>query len=320
MNESILSFVANLCDMDKTKVNASSLTGGRQHGTWCLQSDKIDLVVKVLNPYSYLGREEDIRFIHCEAFCSCCADVYDFPVPALCFDEQILFKVGEESIIIYPFIQGDIASLPNAAQAKVIGELLANLHGLKIEDKYFTGDSFKQLSIESWDTLSLGLVESNKLRHLQDLAALSFKAHASLTSELILSHRDINTENVIWQEALKPKLIDWESAGLIHPLVELLGLAFNFSGIALGQFHEALFAEVINSYHASCHMPLKLTEAIYLDAYLSWFVWLDYCFKCEDMSEALQLEQINITLDAIDIMSQHKATVYHIFKSYSDSE
>ena len=91
-----------------------------------------------------------------------------------------------------------------------------------------------------------------------------------LNSELIVSHRDPHYGNVIWDGNGKAHLIDWESAGVINPYMEVIGYSLEWSGILLGHPKMAIFNGIIGEYveitHRKCNYPVQ-----------AFYGWLGHC-------------------------------------------
>lgn len=90
---------------------------------------------------------------------------------------------------------------------------------------------------------------------------------------LIMSHRDLNPKNVIWDSHQKPHIIDWEWTGWVDPDFEAIHTALMWAGLMAAEFHEAPYRAFLAGYAASGEhitqaLPLLL-EAIY-DLWADW--------------------------------------------------
>jgi thiamine kinase-like enzyme len=92
----------------------------------------------------------------------------------------------------------------------------------------------------------------------------------------VLSHRDLDQKNVLWPDAETPLLIDWESAGMINPTVELADVALNWSGVTVGEPDPAAFAAVVAAYrdHGG-RLTDEPRDALYA-VLVNWLAWLRY--------------------------------------------
>ena len=118
-----------------------------------------------------------------------------------------------------------------------------------------------------------------------------------LKKRSIISHRDLDQKNVLWDKDKNPFIIDWESAGKINPTHDLLQFALNWSGIT-HKFDEALFFHVIESYINEGGHILKEELDPAFDAIYSMLDWLFY--NCErsyrnenDKEKALGVAQVH---------------------------
>lgn len=70
----------------------------------------------------------------------------------------------------------------------------------------------------------------------------------SLAKRFVISHRDLDSKNVIWTTDKTPYLIDWESAGYVNPTVELIEGALNWSRNQDGTSDKERFQTLIQAY------------------------------------------------------------------------
>lgn len=118
--------------------------------------------------------------------------------------------------IVYPWVEGGSVFPPEitAEHCRVMGHVLGSIHqadvrmpGVEVEttvrvpfDWSMAGDD----RLPRWDAAALDGVR--KLRSVQ-----------------VVSHRDLDPKNVMWQ-GMRPCVIDWEAAGYVNPWQELVEL------------------------------------------------------------------------------------------------
>lgn len=166
-----------------------------------------------------------------------------------------------------PYIRGHAYTVVTTGQAYQLGCLLAQLHALdlpKNQERMFPEIVFEIVS-DGWDSALQSVMADCCTHYLYDF------------EHWITSHRDLHLGNVIWSSALRPQLIDWDSLGLIHPFIELIGLAVNCAGLANNQFTLELFTAVVLGYlqQAGCLLPADQT--LWQLCYYTWFLWFSYC-------------------------------------------
>ncbi|MED1862370.1 phosphotransferase [Fictibacillus nanhaiensis] len=134
------------------------------------------------------------------------------------------------------------------------------------------------------------------LDSLYDWNSSAIEASESLSSNIIISHRDLDSKNVMWQ-LHNPVLIDWESAGFINPMQDLIETAIYWSKNEKGEINKQKFFSFISGYKkrsGELHSDWKM---VLENGYLGKLGWLEYSLKrslwieCTDKEE----QQLGIT-------------------------
>ncbi|MFC6230691.1 phosphotransferase [Paenibacillus allorhizosphaerae] len=74
------------------------------------------------------------------------------------------------------------------------------------------------------------------------------EASERLLTRQVISHRDMDCKNVLWDRRHRPFIIDWEAAGCTNPLQELVNVALAWSGADTEALDQERFEAVIESY------------------------------------------------------------------------
>jgi thiamine kinase-like enzyme len=206
-------------------------------------------------------------------------------VPALTIGEKALQEYNGNYYLIYDWFNGKALEDEEVEDYHIekMAMALANLHNInygELMKEYSQKDSCNSFDIDYY----ISNIENDKVRQLlinkkEELSLLyktSEKYYDFATSNLIISHRDLDLKNVLWDEENNPVLIDWESAGLTNPLVELIDTAWNWSG---GQNHFKLdrFKLFIDTYRDGNSLH-GIKEAYYVN-FKNKFGWLEYNLK-----------------------------------------
>ena len=51
-----------------------------------------------------------------------------------------------------------------------------------------------------------------------------------IKNNLVISHRDLDLPNILWDKDDEPVIIDWETSGLVNPTLEVIDTAWNWAG------------------------------------------------------------------------------------------
>ncbi|KTD16939.1 phosphotransferase [Legionella jordanis] len=153
----------------------------------------------------------------------------DIPaVKALSFNNEYVINVDKDHYIIYPYIDGHLLdeSKLTLEHARSIGELYSLIHSANIHHAETDEAQYDYLDDAHW----VKLIERSKHSDLMALLPVIldwnqtyFQAIPILKQESVITHRDMHIQNVLWDSHSKPHIIDWESAGLMNPMLEIIG-------------------------------------------------------------------------------------------------
>jgi len=212
------------------------LNGGSVHPMWSVKSKNGVYAIKEINrhmderssfPKSYESAEE-IAFKFYKAGIPA--------VPSYQYKNQYVQEVDEKYFLIYPFIDGRLVAPERATigQVSVIGDLLAKMHNLEwvtVGDHSVYYDLYDD---SHWQGLLGKLSDSVVDKLMPNICYWNrqFKdAIPGLNERLVVSHGDLHSLNIMWANERSPYIIDWERAGLMNPLLELVSYAMEWSGV-----------------------------------------------------------------------------------------
>lgn len=311
INEIITELCASY-HLGMTQSDLIPVTGGLLHRIWRLTTERGVFAVKELQPRFTATEKDRKHIIMCEEIA---LQMRQHGVPAifaLQSQQGFVTKIDDKYFMVFNWQTG-ITLEPVAIKlqhAHAIGVVLANIHqaavqlaGLKLTRRIAFSAAHWRTLIQQAEQQGLSwcseikqaipvLVEWNKLaRH----AAIKLNKH------LIVSHRDLDAKNVIWQNDLNCCIIDWEYAGLINPGVDLLGVALNWSGQIEGNADKEKFLAVIAGFRSVSALPE--VDQIAVDDYLGYCLeWLELNLRrsIEEMeNRALACNEVRKTLAAL---------------------
>lgn len=111
-----------------------------------------------------------------------------------------------------------------------------------------------------------------------------------LSLDIVISHRDLDHKNVLWNQD-NPIIIDWEAAGYINPMQELIETAFYWSENEIGSIDKKRFFAFIDGYKKRYGTIQANWSMVLISGFLSKFGWLEYslkrslCIECTDKEE-----------------------------------
>ncbi|WP_133128364.1 phosphotransferase [Legionella nagasakiensis] len=234
------------------------------HRVWRIKlQDGSDWIAKEIKSETWLGalHNNDIEFN--ETIASIVADELGVALPARQWrKKQYLVPHCNERILFIPYCKGNILSHWTEKQSFLLGSVLAAIHQLSLPTQQ--AKPFPQLQE----------VEGNFPDFVFDKIQQCNKNRLHALADWVTSHRDIHAANVIWQTKEMPFLIDWESTGLIHPFVELIGVAVNGAEITAGKFNKNRFIAVLAGYRQRAGTLPYADDHLWELCYHSWLLWL----------------------------------------------
>ena len=203
-----------------------------------------------------------------------------------------IYQQGSNYFALFEWIEGKVLSVETVLpdQVEKIGDILFKLHTVDLMPTQFDLSSLNNLFYEyrfykgEWEQLidqacALKIKCKDKLQSLlPTLIEVSKSSQEAIkkfkSTRLLLSHRDINPNNIIWQSDGSPLIIDWELAGLIHPSIEVVGAAFDWSIIRYDKIDEHRYHALIHGYQRAggSFTSVRMASTALMGVWLSWLL------------------------------------------------
>lgn len=253
------------------KLNLGQLTtepeqvhGGFLHRMYQLKTDKDEYAVKALNPQIMKRETAMDNYIFSEKVANLALQNGINALPAIISNGSSIHEVEGQYYLLFPWIQGK--TLPTGIVDMdcciVIGETLAKIHRTDFSQLGVRNEDENEPVIDTtdrvdWKEFAL-LGKSNNLEwssllfdHLDKIYYWDKLANDSvklLMNNCVISHRDLDQKNVLWDSYKVPTIIDWEAAGTTNPTLELIDVALYWSGFESGSPNKDAFCSVIRTY------------------------------------------------------------------------
>lgn len=75
-----------------------------------------------------------------------------------------------------------------------------------------------------------------------------YLASQKVQADQVISHRDLDCKNILWDADQNPIVIDWESVGWVNPMSELMETALYWSCAEILEFDQVKFISFVESY------------------------------------------------------------------------
>lgn len=270
--------------------NIDKVTGGLSHRMYKVETDKGIYAVKELNTGVMKREKTYSNFVFSEKVTDIAKENGISAIGALKLNNDIMVKIDDSYSMVFEWLEGKILKAEEITDkhCEIIGKILAQIHNIdfsKIEDderKCIETDFF------DWNKYITLAEEQNKqyikelkgnIELLYELNKKSVKALEYAKNNLVISHTDLDRKNVMWQDD-KPFIIDWEASGYINPTIELIQVAWYWSGGDIENIDYIKFEKVINSYKQNYKGNIDKNVDILINADVyGGLAWLDYNLK-----------------------------------------
>lgn len=270
----------------------SPVLGGLMHTTYRLDTPEGSFAAKILNPAVMQRPEALSNMIRSEKIARAMAEAVP-AVAALESEGSPVSRIGEDYVMLYPWLSCRPVLPPklSARHAEIMGRTLAKMHDAgtallasgavpsasEETASFIKPRKWEELFAEA-ETASPAAPWLPPLRDaLPMLDTLERKAAdaAPRLPRSVLSHRDLDPKNVLWEGAL-PRIIDWESAGEVNPAVELLETLLYWSDDGQGGLGESLFSAMFSAYRSLRPAGDEDWDAVFDASFLDPLDWLAY--------------------------------------------
>lgn len=259
MRSSQVAHLCTACNLGTPLGVPQAVPGGSLHTMWRLQTTQGTYAVKQLNAALMRQTDMDDFYRLTERIAATMAENGIPAVVALSCQGDILQRCEDDVFLVFRWMDGEPLSLIaiTPERAHQVGAVLARMHILQAPQVGLIPLQWKPFSDDDWDMLTIhaadmGISWAYQLRavlpRLIEWSKWYEEAGKLLNRTLVVSHCNLDPMNVIWQDAHAFSIIDWESAGLINPAVELAGTALCWSGFTEGKPVEERFTAFIQGY------------------------------------------------------------------------
>jgi Ser/Thr protein kinase RdoA (MazF antagonist) len=292
-----------------------AISGGLLHRMYAIETTQGKYAIKALNPQIMLRPVAMQHFINSEKVANNVAN----KIPAIAaekFNGTSIQEVDKQFYLVFNWVDG-VSLKPNEINmihCEKIAAILADIHKTDFSDLGINKDFLEDLQLIDWNYYLHKGQESNaewvNLLHeiideLYDWNDRANKSAKQLASDMVISHRDLDSKNVMWNQD-NPIIIDWESAGYTNPMQELIETATYWSENEMGNIDKERFLAFIGNYKRK-YGTLKASWRMVLEnGFLGKLGWLEYSLKrslwieCTDEAEQqMGTAQVIGTINAI---------------------
>jgi thiamine kinase-like enzyme len=264
------------------------LTGGLIHKMVAMQTTTSKYAVKALNP-KVIARPEALQNIINSEKIACIVSGNINAFPAKIYNDKAVQEIDGQYYLVFDWCDGKniFGDDITAFHCEKIGQILAIVHKtdftkLGLADNY-TDDE----PVPDWNSyLKKGIAANapwvqivrDNIEKLYDYSNLTCSAAKILSENTVITHCDLEPKNVLWQDKT-PYLIDWEAAGFVNPMHDLVETAVYWSKDNNGQLVKNKFLALIQGYKSIISNLQSDWSAVLDKGFSGLLGWLEYSLK-----------------------------------------
>ncbi|WP_318245240.1 phosphotransferase [Paenibacillus gallinarum] len=275
----------NLGEITKAPVKVS---GGLLHRMFAIETTKGKYAVKALNPQIMERPTALPNYIRAEKV-AVIASTRLPALPAMIIEGEFIQKIDHQYYLIFEWIEGNPLKPDeiDVSHCKKIGAILSDIHNTDFSqiENHMVLDQMKEIDWGFYleEGKKAGSVWVSLLRDtVNQLYIWTEKTKQSpmkLSSDMVISHRDLEPKNVMWSQG-NPIIIDWESAGAIHPKHDVVETALYWSVNETGGINREKLNAFVNSYFQKQSGEVETDWGMVLSlGFQGKLEWLEYSLK-----------------------------------------
>lgn len=285
-----IDYLINKFNLGSKIMSINKVSGGLLHKMYRVETDKAIYAVKELNPVIMKRADAYSNFVFSEKVTDIAIKNGVCAIGTIKFDGESIAKIDDSYFMVFDWLDGKILKAQEITQkhCNIIGKALAQIHNIdfskiaderrkNIEFEYFDWKTYIQLAEEQNKPYAQVLNENVELLYKLNEKSIDGLKYAK--NNLIISHTDLDRKNVMWQGE-KAFIIDWEASGYINPTIELIQVAWYWSGGDTENVDYNKFSEVVNSYKQNYKgkIDTNINVLVNADVY-GGLAWLNYNLK-----------------------------------------
>lgn len=258
--------------------------GGLLHKMYRVETTWGIYAIKVLNPEIMQRPTALQNMINSEKVSHALENVVPL-VAAKKFDGNCVLEFNGTRFMVFDWIEGASVFAPEITvkHCAKIGELLGKIHAADVEVEGMEKES-EAGKVFEWEKLcdamtcgEEGCVSEIKefLPELLELDKEVVHALRISSSHKVISHRDLDPKNVMWQDG-KPYIIDWEAAGYVNPFQELIEVINYWVTEVDGSYNFEKLEALVDAYRGYKEIMFVDWDTVLLRSFDGMLGWLEY--------------------------------------------
>jgi len=266
-----------------------AILGGLLHKMYAIKTTKGKYAIKVLNPQIMNRPVAMQHFIDSERIANIAANNNIPALPAKIINGSFMQEIDNQFYLVFDWINGKSlkSNEIDVANCERIGAILADIHMTDFSNLGIINDWSDDAQLTDWSYYLKRGQENNIewapqlleiIDNLYGWSDLSNKSAKLLASDTVISHRDLDSKNVMWNQD-DPIIIDWESARYTNPMKELTETAIYWSENKSGNIDKERFMAFISAYKIRYGTIQANWKMVLENGFIGKLGWLEYSLK-----------------------------------------
>ncbi len=227
------------CNLGELLEGPHKIEGGLLNKMFKISTKRGKYALKLLNPEVMSRKDGKKNIIFTEKVSNIAKKNGIKCIPALEINGQLIQSIGDNHFLIFDWFEGKPINENqlNLEKCNKIAKELALLHKIDFSSIRNECNIYYELEDINFDYY-LPKVKTEKIIHLlnevkdrfSQLDKESIKNMEYIKNNLVISHRDLDLPNILWDKNDEPVIIDWETTGLVNPTLEVIDTAWNWAG------------------------------------------------------------------------------------------
>lgn len=263
------------------------VSGGLMHAMYRVQTSQGNYAVKVLNADIMQRPAAYQNMVNSEIVSNALKETVPL-VAAKAFGGEHVIQYEGAFWMVFDWLEGESIYPPDLTEAHcaMVGDLLGRIHAAQLHVESMVRDSEARQPFAWHEMLAAARQENAECYlflqdHLEEIIRWDHALCTSwplVQSLQVISHRDLDPKNILWKNG-QPFIIDWEAAGYVNPLQELVE-ALNYWIVEQGgRYSRSKFNAMMKTYAAYCDLTGAAWEAVLSASFAGMLGWLAYNVK-----------------------------------------
>ena len=238
MNEIILELV-NKCNLGNILGLPKKIEGGLLNKMFKVSTTKGNYAFKLINP-EVAKRKDGIKNLIFTEKVSNIAKLNGIKcISAIEINNELIHCIKNNYFLIFDWFEGSPITEKELVEDKIkkIAQELCLLHKIDFSSLEKECDISYELDEINFDFYLAKIKNQNIYKLVDDIKKRfseidkeSIRCLKVIKKKKVISHRDLDLPNVLWNNDNIPVIIDWETSGWVNPTLEVIDTAWNWSG------------------------------------------------------------------------------------------